>query len=479
VFDVAIIGGGPAGSTAARLLAQWGHSVAILNAPPPHRHSLAECLPPSTCKLFQFLGIQDAIERAGFFPTSGNTVWWGKNRRRVEPYPGGWGYQVVRSEFDRLLLELSEAAGAHIHIGKACAVRRTIAVHIEVQSGAKRTPIRAKFLMDCSGRATVLSRLFHWKQNSFKTVALCGIWRNESSWRLPDASHTLVEAYGDGWAWSVPVSPFIRYVAFMVDPTATRMIRGKGLGEAYLAELAKTRAFRTIFSRGSLESAPWGRDASLYTSRQFCGPGFLLAGDAGAFIDPLSSFGVKKAMASAWVGAVVANTWLGKPEMRQIALQFFEDRERQIANACLKQSAAWFRKASGRFANPFWELRSEEPAVVDASGDRDDGSETALDQLRRKASIQLRRADGVRIEPRPGIEGREIILRDTLVAPGGGGLDFLANVNLARLVELAEHHSQVPDLFDAYNRTGPPVSLPNFLTALAALVARKILVGAS
>ena len=475
MFDVAIIGGGPAGSTAARLLAQWGHSVAILNAPKRPGHSLAECLPPSTFKLFQFLGIQDAIDGAGFFRTTGNTVWWGRNRRRVEPYPTGWGYQVVRSEFDRLLLELAASAGAHVHSVRAHAVRGPTALRIEVESGAKRTPFPARFLVDCSGRATVLGRLFHVKQNSLKTVALCGVWRNERGWKLPDFSHTLVEAYTDGWAWSVPVSPCIRHVAFMVDPAASRMSRGKGLSAAYLAELAKTRAFRRIFSRGRLESAPWGRDASLYTSRRFCGPGFLLCGDAGAFIDPLSSFGVKKAMASAWVGAVVANTWLKKPAMRQTALQFFEDRERELANGYLKQATAWFREASGRFASPFWALRSEEPPISEPPG-AGDGRLEALEQLRRRTSIQLRRADGVRIEPRPGIAGREIVMRGVLVTPGGDALDFLANVNLARLVELAERHSQIPALFEAYNRTEPPVSLPDFLKALASLAARRILI---
>jgi hypothetical protein len=182
------------------------------------------------------------------------------------------------------------------------------------------------------------------------------------------------------------------------------------------------------------------------------------------------------------MAAVVANTWLRKPAMRQTALQFFEDRERHLANAYLKQAAAWFRQASGRFANPFWELRAGEPSLVEPAEieprPRSDNLREALEHLRRSASINLRRAGGVRIEPRPGIEGREIVLRGVLVAPGGDVLDFLANVNLARLVELAEHHTQIPDLFEAYNRTAQPVSLPDFLTALAALVAQRILIDA-
>ena len=158
--------------------------------------------------------------------------------------------------------------------------------------------------------------------------------------------------------------------------------------------------------------------------------------------------------------------------MRQTALQYFDDRERLVANEYLRQAAAWFREASGRFANP----REEQPEVG-AEGQREALSK-ALEELRRRPSIRLRRGDGVRIELRPGIEGREVVLRETLVAPGQDGVDFLANVNLTRLLEMAEHHTQVPDLFEAYNRICAPVSLPDFLTALSALVAKRFLIDA-
>src|SRR4051794_25228481 len=98
MFDAVIIGGGPAGATAGRLLAEWGHSVAILAAPADPRRALAECLPPSNRKLFQFLGILDAIDAAGFYRTTGNTVWWGGRERRGEMYPQGWGGQGRREE---------------------------------------------------------------------------------------------------------------------------------------------------------------------------------------------------------------------------------------------------------------------------------------------------------------------------------------------------------------------------------------------
>lgn len=453
--DVLILGGGPAGATAARLLAQWGCAVAVATGPAP-RHSLAECLPPSTHKVFRFLGIEEAVAAGGFFATAGNTVWWGGSRRRVEPYPEGIGYQVPRRGFDQLLLGLAEAAGARL-----------------VAAGA---PPQARFVLDCSGRTGVLARAYRVRPPHSCTIALCGVWRSARGWRVPDASHTLVEAYGDGWAWSVPLSRTVRHVAFMVDPAQTRLVRRQGIAAAYAGEMAKTRAFRRIFADSLPAGAPWGRDASPYTSRQFCGPGFLLAGDAASCIDPLSSFGVKKAMVSGWVGAVVANTCLGNPAMRDAALQFYEARERQVYEGYRRQASGWARTAAGAEARPFWGNRSEfeEPAPPPLDPDR---MRAALRELRRKPSIRLQRGEGVEERQRAGITGREVVLRDALAVPGSGeALDYVANVEVCRLVDLAPRYKQVPDLFEAYNRAAPPADLPHFLTALSALLTARILI---
>jgi 2-polyprenyl-6-methoxyphenol hydroxylase-like FAD-dependent oxidoreductase len=418
---------------------------------------MAECLPPSTRKVFRFLGIEDAAAAAGFLVTTGNTVWWGGSRRRVEPYPENSGYQVLRREFDRLLLSLAEQAGAHT-----------------LPSGVEQPT--ARFVLDCSGRAGVLARQYRVRPKHSRTVALCGVWRSDRGWRLPDASHTLVEAYADGWAWSVPLSRTLRHVAFMVDPRETKLTRGKGLATAYTAEFAKTRAFRRIFAHSEMAGAPWGRDASAYTSRQFCGPGFLFAGDAASSIDPLSSFGVKKALVSGWAGAVVANTWLRRPEMRQAALRFHDERERQVYESYQRQAGGYSREVAAGEARPFWGTRSE-TAEERAAPLAEERVRAVWQALRETPEIRLRRGECVEALPKPRIEDREVVLGTAYAAPGSEPLDFVAGVEIARLVELAPHCRQVPDFFDAYNRSAAPVELPEFVTALSTLVAAGILVG--
>src|SRR5580693_1951321 len=108
IFDAVVIGGGPAGSTVARLLASWGYSV-VVAAPGRRAAQRAETLPPSSRRLFRLLDIHDQIDNAGFYKTGGNTAWWGSDEARVETYPDadGSGYQVTRDEFDRLLVEMA------------------------------------------------------------------------------------------------------------------------------------------------------------------------------------------------------------------------------------------------------------------------------------------------------------------------------------------------------------------------------------
>jgi len=265
----------------------------------------------------------------------------------------------------------------------------------------------------------------------------------------------------------------MRFVAFMVDPHESQPARSKGLESAYLGELAKTRAFRGIFSPRQLAIAPWCRDASPYYSRRYAGSGYLLAGDAGSFIDPLSSFGIKKAMVSAWMAAVVAKTCIRNPSMQSTAIEFFNEREREVYANYRKHSAAWFRASA--WQGMFWAKRSEPEDTEEPLVNPDD-ARRALESLKSSASIHLQLADGIAIEKRAGIEGHDLVLHDALVGPClAKPLDYIASVNLARLSQIAGQHSQVPELYEAYNRSNAPVPLPNFLTALATLIAKCVL----
>ncbi len=181
-------------------------------------------------------------------------------------------------------------------------------------------------------------------------------------------------------------------------------------------------------------------------------------------------------MVSGWAAAVAVNTCLTRPAMQEHALAYYEDRERLVFEGYQHQAAAWSRAAATEELQPFWGTRGEWEEGR-ARRFTAEGARAALEDLRRRPEVRLRLADGVERRKCAGIEGREVVLRRALSVPGSDEvLDFLANIEVCRLAELAPFYQQLPDLFEAYNRASGPVELPCFLTALSTLLACGILI---
>ena len=492
-FDVAVVGGGPAGAVAGRLLAQWGHSVVILNRPGSQSSLLGESLPPSTRKILDRVGALKAMESAGFVRSTGHTVWWGESDGRVEEFPEGeTGFQVRRTDLDRVLLALAEEAGARL-VPNAT-VRDVESdgdlnrVEYRLGSGAEGDSThvaRAHWVLDCSGRSGVVARNFRRPEEGQATLALLGIWRSPNGWTIPDETHTLVESFADGWAWSVPIDQEVRYFTTMVDPRVSEMERSKDLGSIYRAEMAKTRRMEGLLTGAAMEGAAWACNASMYSASRYAEGRTLLVGDAATFLDPVSSFGVKKALASAWRAAVVVHTALTKPEMERAAVNLHEGRERRTYASYRNQAAEVFRSASEEHA--FWERRGreyEDSDAFDEDGEpdieqlrNDPKVLTAFDALRRSPSIDLVRGDDLSVVHRPVIVDNEVVLEDRLASPRvPSGLRYLRGVDVQRLLQISSDHVQVPDLFEAYCRLDKPVILPDFMGALSVLLSHGILV---
>ena len=432
--EVAVIGGGPAGATAARLLALWGHQVTLTTRPSPIA-GLAESIPPSCEKLLKQLG----VNMSGFLTTTGNTVWWGSEERAVTFPHGAHGWQVQREPFDAMLLRQAVAAG----------VRVTSA------------PAEASWQLDCSGRAGAIARHGYREQRT-RTLALI------ASWEIPagDGAHTLVESYEDGWAWSVPYSETERCIAFMVSPALTT-----GLADAYHNELAKTSHFKRLTQNARLKTQPWATDASSYTSGRFSADGVLLVGDAASFVDPLSSFGIKKALASAWLAAIVVHTCLTEPELQPYALQFYDARERSMYDSLERQSAQLASIAADRHRDDFWQERA---VIEPVQPGYEEGARAAFEELKQRDTIHLQ--SGATQKDLPVVRGNRIALAAHLVTTAfPDGIRYIRDVDLIKLAAIAPEHQQVPDLYEAYNRNAPPVALNDFLAALSVALATNIL----
>lgn len=449
--EVTVLGGGPAGAAAALLLTSWGHRVTLVTKAGVD-HSLAVSLPPTCGKLFDAIGISDAIERAQFIRSNGNTVWWGAADARIETFaPAARGWQCDVRRLADVILQRALAAGVALE-------RRVV---IDPPHG---------LVLDCTGRAGVIARAKDARRpdQGPRTIALVGQWHRDS-WPVPDDTHTLIESYDDGWAWSVPIGGGVRHIAAMVDPQRSGLARGGSATQIYLAEIRKTREFSSLTAAATLTGRPSGWDASQYDAVDYAGDDWLLVGDAGSFIDPLSSAGVKKALASAWLAAIVAHTSIGSPAMKPHALAFFNARERDIAAHLQRESRRFLSEAAMRHPHAFWDERSDD---VMAESDRD-SVRRAFDDLKAADRRRFRLAAGVSIEPRPMIRGNEIVLEPHLIPDGVRYVSGIDLVTLARVVPSAD---QVPDLYEAYAKQSGSTSLHDFLQALATAVAKGWLV---
>ncbi|HUF26391.1 MAG TPA: tryptophan 7-halogenase [Gemmatimonadaceae bacterium] len=503
--DVIVIGGGPAGATAARLLAKWGHAVSLLTRA-PSRYALAESLPPSCGRLLDLVGIRPAVERCGFLRSTGNTVRWGAGEARIEQFAHDErGHQIERSAFDALLLTEAAASGTTVHEARVREVAPDAApgagglTRVGFDSAGYGGNIAARWVLDCTGRAGLLARRGRRRgETGARTMAIVGVWENAGGFATADETHTLVESFEDGWAWSVPVSLERRYVTLMVDPEVTALAGRRGLAPIYLAELARTNVMSALVRGAGLLGRPWARDASPYRAERTASEGLLLVGDAASFVDPLSSYGIKKAIASAWLAAVVTHTALTDARRTSAALGLYESRERAMYETLRARAAELSRDAGGVAPAPFWAERAEPgdsgragyapdggPANVALGGfagpdvaafRRDADVLGALEEMKRRPRVRFRSSPAVRRTALPTVRGNEVVLETHLVAPAfADGVRWLRSVDLVKIVELADAYEQVPDLYEAYNRAAPPAALPDFLGALSVLVGKGLL----
>jgi hypothetical protein len=271
----------------------------------------------------------------------------------------------------------------------------------------------------------------------------------------------------------------------MVDGRLTNINRGPTLRHTYLSELTKTRELLAVSAGASLESV-FACDASLYSSSAFAGDNFLLVGDAASTIDPLSSFGVKKALASAWLAAAAIGTALAHPERQTASFTLFARREREMYASYFNRSRDYAREAAERHRSDFWSARAEAVLPADqADGHAGTAVDTArvhaaFERLKSASMMNLRLSNLAALVPRGVVRADTIEIEDAfLIEQSGEELRFVADVDVVALARLAPGHRDVASLYSAYSSRHGSVPLPNLLTALSVLLAHGVLTEAA
>ena len=491
--EVVVLGGGPAGCAAAALLAARGHEVALVRPATPPAGALGESVPPSARKLLSELRLLDAVESAGFAPNTGNTVWWAREPARSESFATAeTGFHTDRSGLERALGEAAQSVG--VRLLEAWSARSaeegedgwTVRC---VGDDDEPLALRAPWVLDATGRHGLLARREGRRPDrDTTTLALVARWRRPGGWEGSDHGHTRVESYEDGWAWSVPLDDEVRCFTAMVDQRHAEL-EGVDVRAMLEAELTKTEHVATDLAVAEPVGEGWACPASLYTAERHGRPGLLLVGDAGSFIDPLSSYGVKKALSSGWLAGIAAHTALADATMTEVAVGYFDDRERAVYRRYRRASARFFESAADAYGTAYWADRAraagaaggapEEESDPDSAGEPAVPEATvraAFDDIRGRPRLEATPGPTLTEIERPAVVGHRIVLAEHLASRAyPRGIRWVRGVDLRALVEVAPRHPDVPDGWSAYNGVAAPVTLPDYLTALATAFAAGLL----
>jgi flavin-dependent dehydrogenase len=320
--DVVVIGGGPAGSTAAALLAGKGHKVVLLEKDAHPRFHIGESLLPLNMPLFEELGVADEIGAIGMQKWGATFVspWHDHTTsfRFAEATDPNLplAYQVRRSEFDEILFRRARALGAEAH--ENTRVREFTLGDANEPPTVKATSIdgkvrewRAKFIVDATGRDTLVANRLKIKRRNrdHNSCAMYGHFRDARRECGEMEGNIIIFWFDHGWFWFIPLKDGVTSVGAVVWPYYMKN-RDKPLRDYFMDTIARCPELHERLAGAELVSEPEATGNYSYSCDRCHGTNYVMLGDAFAFIDPVFSSGVMLAMNSAFEGVKIVEARL-------------------------------------------------------------------------------------------------------------------------------------------------------------------------
>ncbi|MDP9174903.1 MAG: FAD-dependent oxidoreductase [Planctomycetota bacterium] len=310
--DVVIIGGGPAGSTAALVLARSGARVIVVEKTKFPRFHIGESFIPHNFKLIQRLGLEASLRNVAHVPKYGAELVMGDGKDPIRfdfvqsLGAGGESFNLERAPFDEMLLTEARRAGADVR--EQVTVKQILSltagdVRVTTDAGDE---LRGKFLVDASGHGTVVGRHLGLRRTADEPHLRKTAYFNhfDGVWRPPgrEEGHPLIVMMDEGWFWIIPLNETKTSVGLVMDPDiARRVMREEKIPADQMLAWAIPRC-PAVRDRMKMATGPATNHVLAdfsYRCRPYAGDGYFMVGDAAAFMDPVFSTGVCVAMTEA------------------------------------------------------------------------------------------------------------------------------------------------------------------------------------
>jgi flavin-dependent dehydrogenase len=342
-FDFAVAGGGPAGSSAAISLGQRGHSVVLFERDTFPRFHIGESLLSTANDAFAALGVTKRIEAACFPEKWGARLYThdGRSGRYVDftdvrEVTRPQTYQVCRQEFDRILLERAREVGVDVREGfrvSACEFAPDAAIlDVASRTDAATRRVNVRALVDATGRQGLIARKFNLRTEEprLANIAIFSHYTNVPRLGGPRPDDIRLIARSDaGWFWLIPISKELTSVGVVLPKLLYRSLANGSPEEALNSAISDTPIVAELMREARREWPVRVEKDFSYSASAYAGHRWILAGDAGSFLDPVFSTGVSIAMESGIEAAAELHRALARNDFSAASFAAFSRRQRK------------------------------------------------------------------------------------------------------------------------------------------------------